>query len=99
MGTNLIESYWKFSKSHPAQKVELQVILDAIEAKVPLLLQIFGNDCDDVSATVLDFVRDYLHVRFTMQQHYLCFKYRACVIFYTNLCVCIESLLVKKIMS
>ncbi|CAL8134628.1 unnamed protein product [Orchesella dallaii] len=62
MGTNLIESYWKFSKSHPAQNVELKFILDAIEAKVPLLLQIFGNDCDDVSAMVLDFVRDYLHL-------------------------------------
>ncbi|ODM97182.1 Exportin-T [Orchesella cincta] len=62
MGTNLIESYWKFSKSHPAQKVELKVVLDAIETKIPLLLQILGHECDDVSATVLDFVRDYLHL-------------------------------------
>lgn len=62
MGTKLIESYLKFSKSHPGQEVELKVICDAIEEKIPLLLQILGSECDDVSATVLDFIRDYLHV-------------------------------------
>lgn len=62
MGINLIESYHKFTKSHPSQQVEAKVIFDAIESKIPLLLQILGNDYDDVSSTVLDFMRDYLHV-------------------------------------
>lgn len=62
MGTNLIDSYLKFSKSHPCQEAELKVMLNAIEEKVPLLLQIMGYECDDVSATVLEFIRDYIHV-------------------------------------
>lgn len=66
MGTSLIESYLKFSKMHPTQEAELKVMKDAVETKISLMLDILNHDCDDVSATVLDFVRDYLHVRTTI---------------------------------
>lgn len=66
IGINLVDSYNKVFKTSGSTSTETTLlIMKYIEEKFSLLLQFLGNEDDDVSASVLEFVRDYLHVSFT----------------------------------
>jgi len=63
MGCNLIEGHAKLTKSNDYKGEICQAVYHAIETKIPLVLKFLGHDYDDVSSSVLEFLRDYLHVR------------------------------------
>ena len=62
MGTSLIECYQKLIKSETKESENCRLILQAIGAKVELGLSFLGHPYDEVSSSVFDFIRDYLHV-------------------------------------
>ncbi|XP_063072875.1 exportin-T isoform X2 [Engraulis encrasicolus] len=60
MGQSLVLSW---SKLHKAGSVKLAAdTLSATEAKVPLMLQLLVHEDDDISANIVAFCYDYLHV-------------------------------------
>uniref|UniRef100_A0A4W4DVS4 Exportin-T n=1 Tax=Electrophorus electricus TaxID=8005 RepID=A0A4W4DVS4_ELEEL len=60
MGQALVLSWTKLTKSGDV-KVATET-LQALEAKVPLLLQLLVHEDDDISANIVGFCYDYLHV-------------------------------------
>lgn len=60
MGQNLIYCYQKLLKS--ADMGNVMVTLNAIEAKVPLILRFLGHEDDDISEAVIGFGQDYINL-------------------------------------
>ncbi|KAK7896758.1 hypothetical protein WMY93_022083 [Mugilogobius chulae] len=60
MGLSLVQSWTKLAKTGNVK--EAADTLQALEAKVPLLLQLLVHEDDDISANVVGFCYDYLHV-------------------------------------
>lgn len=60
MGQSLVLSWTKLAKAGSGK--EAGATLQALEAKVPLLLQLLMHEDDDISANVVGFCYDYLHV-------------------------------------
>ncbi|KAM4712152.1 exportin-T isoform 1-T1 [Anableps anableps] len=60
MGQSLVLSWTKLVKSGSVK--EAAETLHAVEAKVPLLLQLLVHEDDDISANMVGFCYDYLHV-------------------------------------
>lgn len=60
MGQSLVLSWNKLAKSGGVK--EAAETLRAVEAKVPLLLQLLVHEDDDISANIVGFCYDYLHV-------------------------------------
>lgn len=60
MGQSLVLSWTKLSKMGDV-KVSADT-LRAVEAKVPLMLQLLIHEDDDISANIVGFCYDYLHV-------------------------------------
>lgn len=60
MGQSLVLSWTKLVKSGNGE--EAAETLAALEAKVPLLLQLLVHEDDDISANVVGFCYEYLHV-------------------------------------
>lgn len=60
MGQSLVVSWTKLAKSGSAE--EAREALQALEAKVPLLLQLLVHEDDDISANMVGFCYEYLHV-------------------------------------
>ena len=60
MGQSLVLSWSKLAKAGNV-KVAAET-LQAVEAKVPLLLQLLVHEDDDISANIVAFCYDYLHV-------------------------------------
>lgn len=60
MGQSLVLSWTKLSKTADL-KVSAES-LRAVEAKVPLMLQLLIHEDDDISANIVGFCYDYLHV-------------------------------------
>lgn len=60
MGQSLVLSWTKLLKSGNAK--EAAETLQALEAKVPLLLQLLAHEDDDISTNMVGFCYDYLHV-------------------------------------
>jgi hypothetical protein len=52
--------FFRLSKSGSAEQVAL--LQNAVERKVPIMIQFLSNDYDDVSAAVLEFAKEYIHV-------------------------------------
>lgn len=63
MGCTVIDGYNKLAKTGDKQGEVCQYIFIAIENKVPLILEFLANEDDDASASILDYLKDYLHVR------------------------------------
>jgi hypothetical protein len=51
---------FRLSKSGSAEQVAL--LQNAIERKVPIMIEFLSNDYDDVSTAVLEFAKEYIHV-------------------------------------
>lgn len=60
MGQSLVLSWSKLVKSGNVK--EATETLHAVEAKVPLLLQLLVHEDDDISTNMVGFCYDYLHV-------------------------------------
>ncbi|CAN9508332.1 unnamed protein product [Ophioblennius macclurei] len=60
MGQSLVVSWSKLAKGGSAE--DAQEALRALEAKVPLLLQLLVHKDDDISANMVGFCYEYLHV-------------------------------------
>lgn len=60
MGQSLVLSWTKLAKS--GNMKDAAESLQAIEAKVPLLLQLLVHEDDDISANIVGFCYEYLHV-------------------------------------
>lgn len=60
MGQNLVLSWTKLVKSGNVK--EAGETLQAVEVKVPLLLQLLVHEDDDISTNVVGFCYEYLHV-------------------------------------
>lgn len=60
IGLNLIDAYNKLSKSGSAEQIAL--LQSAVERKVPIMIEFLSNDYDDVSAAVLEFAKEYIHM-------------------------------------
>lgn len=60
MGQSLVLSWNKLAKSGGVK--EAAETLQAVEAKVPLLLQLLVHEDDDISANIVGFCYEYLHV-------------------------------------
>ncbi|XP_037551554.1 exportin-T [Nematolebias whitei] len=60
MGQSLVLSWTKLLKG--GQVKEAEETLQAVEAKVPLLLQLLVHEDDDISSNIVAFCYDYLHV-------------------------------------
>ncbi len=60
MGQSLVLSWTKLGKMGDV-KVSAET-LRAVEAKVPLMLQLLIHEDDDISASIVAFCYDYLHV-------------------------------------
>ncbi|XP_021920575.1 exportin-T-like [Zootermopsis nevadensis] len=60
IGLNLIDAHNKLSKSGSVEQVAL--LQNAVERKVPIMIQFLSNDYDDVSAEVLEFAKEYIHM-------------------------------------
>ena len=60
MGQSLVLSWTKLAKSGNVK--EAADTLQAVEAKVPLLLQLLVHEDDDISANIVGFCYEYLHV-------------------------------------
>lgn len=51
---------YRLSKSGSTEQVVL--LQKAVERKVPVMIEFLSNDYDDVSAAVLEFAKEYIHV-------------------------------------
>jgi len=51
---------FRLSKSGSTEQVAL--LQNAVERKVPVMIEFLNNDYDDVSAAVLEFAKEYIHV-------------------------------------
>lgn len=60
MGQSLVQSWTKLAKAGNVK--EAADTLQALEVKVPLLLQLLVHEDDDISANIVGFCYDYLHV-------------------------------------
>lgn len=60
MGQSLVLSWTKLAKVGNAN--DAAETLQAMEAKVPLLLQLLVHEDDDISANIVGFCYEYLHV-------------------------------------
>lgn len=60
IGLNLIDAHTKLSKSGSTEQVAL--LQNAVEQKVPVMIEFLNNDYDDVSAAVLEFAKEYIHM-------------------------------------
>lgn len=60
MGQSLILSWSKLAKTGSVK--DAAETLQALEAKVPLLLQLLVHEDDDISANIVGFCYEYLHV-------------------------------------
>lgn len=60
MGQSLVLSWTKLAKTGSAK--DAAETLQATEAKVPLLLQLLVHEDDDISANIVGFCHEYLHV-------------------------------------
>lgn len=60
MGQSLVLSWTKLAKTGDVKMAS--ETLQAVEAKVPLLLQLLVHEDDDISANIVGFCYDYLHV-------------------------------------
>lgn len=60
MGQSLVLSWTKLAKAGSVK--DAAETLQAIEAKVPLLLQLLVHEDDDISANIVGFCYEYLHV-------------------------------------
>lgn len=60
MGQSLVLSWTKLAKTGNVK--EAADTLQAVEAKVPLLLQLLVHEDDDISANIVGFCYEYLHV-------------------------------------
>uniref|UniRef100_A0A3Q3DZI2 Exportin-T n=1 Tax=Labrus bergylta TaxID=56723 RepID=A0A3Q3DZI2_9LABR len=60
MGQSLVLSWTKLSKTGNVK--ETAETLQAVEAKVPLMLQLLVHEDDDISANIVSFCYEYLHV-------------------------------------
>lgn len=60
MGQSLVLSWTKLAKVGNAK--DAVETLQAMEAKVPLLLQLLVHEDDDISANIVSFCYEYLHV-------------------------------------
>lgn len=60
MGQALIASWTKLVKSEDMKNA--QDTLQAIEAKVALMLQLLIHEDDDISSNIIGFCYDYLHI-------------------------------------
>lgn len=60
MGQSLVQSWTKLAKSGNVK--DTAETLQALESKVPLLLQLLVHEDDDISANIVGFCYDYLHV-------------------------------------
>ncbi|TNM91451.1 exportin-T isoform X1 [Takifugu flavidus] len=60
MGQNLVLSWTKLAKAGHVK--DASETLQAVEAKVPLLLQLLVHEDDDISTNVVGFCYEYLHV-------------------------------------
>ncbi|XP_008292004.1 exportin-T [Stegastes partitus] len=60
MGQSLVLSWTKLAKAGSVK--EAAETLQALEAKVPLLLQLLVHEDDDISANIVGFCYEYLHV-------------------------------------
>lgn len=60
MGQSLVLSWTKLAKTGSAK--DAAETLQAMEAKVPLLLQLLVHEDDDISANIVSFCYEYLHV-------------------------------------
>lgn len=61
MGQSLVLSWTKLVKTGGSEEAAAET-LAALEAKVPLLLQLLVHEDDDISANVVGFCYEYLHV-------------------------------------
>uniref|UniRef100_A0A674B933 Exportin-T n=1 Tax=Salmo trutta TaxID=8032 RepID=A0A674B933_SALTR len=69
MGQSLVLSWTKLAKGGEVK--DAAESLSAIEAKVPLLLQLLVHDDDDISANIVGFCYDYLNVLKQVRYDYL----------------------------
>lgn len=60
MGQSLIVSWTKLIKNGAVKNA--QEALEAIETKVPLMLQLLVHEDDDISSNIIGFCYDYLHI-------------------------------------
>lgn len=60
MGQSLVLSWTKLAKTGNVK--DTAETLQAVEAKVPLLLQLLVHEDDDISANIVGFCYEYLHV-------------------------------------
>lgn len=60
MGQSLVLSWTKLAKAGNVK--DATDTLQAVEAKVPLLLQLLVHEDDDISANIVGFCYEYLHV-------------------------------------
>lgn len=60
MGQSLIVSWTKLIKNGAVKNA--QEALEAIETKVPLMLQLLVHEDDDISSNITGFCYDYLHI-------------------------------------
>lgn len=60
MGQSLIVSWTKLVKNGAVKNA--QEALEAIETKVPLMLQLLVHEDDDISSNIIGFCYDYLHI-------------------------------------
>lgn len=60
MGQSLVLSWTKLAKAGNVK--DAAETLQAVEAKVPLLLQLLVHEDDDISANIVGFCYEYLHV-------------------------------------
>lgn len=68
----------RLSKSGSAEQVVL--LQNAVERKVPVMIEFLNNDYDDVSAAVLEFAKEYIHV--SIDRNFWCFCYNSILNFW-----------------
>lgn len=67
MGQALVLSWTRLTKAAD-MKVAAET-LQALEAKIPLMLQLLMHEDDDISANIVGFCYDYLHVLKQVHTH------------------------------
>lgn len=67
MGQSLVLSWTKLVKAGNVK--DAAHTLQALETKVPLLLQLLVHDVDDISANIVSFCYEYLHVLKQVRPH------------------------------
>ena len=56
------------------------LLQNAVERKVPVMIEFLNNDYDDVSAAVLEFAKEYIHV--STDWNFRCFSYNSILNFW-----------------